>query len=109
MNVSLGCLDCHAHTTLCHRYSVTSLPAVLIFTPSTLDTPSPPPSVGVLDSTHFLQALGQSREQPDELVSNVSTHPVTAMIGCLDGSHSRLTSRSPEEQADHTPCTVVRW
>lgn len=71
-NVSLASLDCHAHTTLCYQYHVTVLPALLLFTPDTLDTPSPPPpSVGVLDSTHILRALGQSLEESgDGLVSD---------------------------------------
>lgn len=61
-NVTFGAVGCEVYTTICARYGVTTFPTLLTFTPSTLDSPSSPPSVGVLDSVRLLQALGQGEE-----------------------------------------------
>ena len=68
-SVQLGSVDCHAHTRTCSRFAVTVLPHVLLFTPSSFPSPTPIlPPLGVIDSTHLLQALGQGVESEEPLV-----------------------------------------
>ncbi len=75
-SLQLGSVDCHAHTRTCSRFNVTVLPSVLLFTSS---SPSPViPHLGVIDSTHLLQALGQGVGPPEhqtQLVSGIKLGP----------------------------------
>lgn len=61
-------MNCADFTDLCSRYGVTTFPTALLFTPSTLHTPSPlTAKPSTLDSVHILNALGQqSLEETDD-------------------------------------------
>lgn len=79
--------------------------------PSTLEMPlvtPPSPSFGALDSTHILQVLEQQPMEMPALVSvSQQANSVTRCFQILDRSHSNIFAVTPQEQANHTPGTVV--
>ena len=76
LNATFGSLSCDSYTDVCSQFGLTSLPTVLVFTSSSLDSPSLSPAfIGVLDSVHLLEALGQPvmTQKQGELVSHIQS------------------------------------